>query len=157
MKKHHYQTKTIWTGNRGHGTKSYHAYDRHFDIKIKNKPTIHGSSDPAFSGDPACHNPEEQFVADLSSCHMLWYLHLCATQGIVVTSYVDTASGVMEENKDGSGQFVEVVLRPEIKIEKEQMIHQAIHLHKSAHEYCFIARSVNFPVRCEPEIKAVTE
>ena len=87
MKKHHYQTKIVWTGNRGEGTKNYRTYDRDYEIQIKNKPRILGSSDPAFLGDSNRHNPEEQLVAALSSCHLLWYLHLCATEGILVTDY----------------------------------------------------------------------
>jgi organic hydroperoxide reductase OsmC/OhrA len=153
MKKHHYKTKIIWTGNRGEGTKNYRAYDRSYEIQIENKPIIKGSSDPAFLGDPTCHNPEEQLVAALSSCHLLWYLHLCSTEGIVVIDYKDEASGIMEENKDGSGQFTEVTLRPEIRIEKEEKIELANSLHKKAHALCFIARSVNFPIHCQPNIK----
>ena len=154
MKKHHYKIKTTWTGNRGEGTKTYRAYDRSYEIRIKNKPTILGSSDPAFLGDPSRHNPEEQLVAALSSCHLLWYLHLCASEGIVVVDYTDEASGIMEENKEGSGQFSEVTLHPHITIEKKEMIEKAIDLHEKAHEYCFIARSVNFPIKLSPEIKA---
>lgn len=154
-KQHRYFTKTIWTGNRGEGTKTYRAYDRSYEIQIENKPTIKGSSDPAFLGDPTCHNPEEQLVAALSSCHLLWYLHLCTTEGIVVTDYKDDASGIMEENEDGSGQFTEVTLRPEVTIEKEEKIELANSLHKKAHALCFIARSVNFPTHCESTIRTV--
>ncbi len=152
-KQHQYLTRTIWTGNRGEGTKTYRAYDRSYEIQIENKPTIKGSSDPAFLGDPTCHNPEEQLVAALSSCHLLWYLHLCATEGIVVTDYKDEARGTMEENEEGSGQFTNVTLRPEVTIEKKEHIEKAYSLHKKAHDFCFIARSVNFPVGCEPIIK----
>lgn len=152
-KQHRYFTKTIWTGNRGEGTKTYRAYDRSYEIQIENKPTIKGSSDPAFLGDPTCHNPEEQLVAALSSCHLLWYLHLCSTEGIVVTNYQDDASGIMEENEDGGGQFTEVTLRPEVTIEKKEKIELANSLHKKAHTLCFIARSVNFPIHCEPKIE----
>jgi len=151
-KEHHYTTEIIWTGNRGEGTKTYRAYDRNYEIQIKNKPIIKGSSDPAFLGDPNRHNPEEQLVAALSSCHLLWYLHLCSTAGIVVTEYSDEASGIMGENKDGSGQFTEVTLRPQVVIEEKEMVDKAMALHKKAHEYCFIARSVNFPVNCEPAV-----
>jgi len=153
MKKHHYQTKIIWTGNRGEGTKTYRAYDRSFEIRIDNKPTILGSSDPSFLGDPGRHNPEEQLVAALSSCHLLWYLHLCVSEGIVVMDYTDEASGIMEENQEGSGQFSEVTLCPKITIEKKEMIEKAMNLHEKAHKHCFIARSVNFPVKLNPEIR----
>src|SRR5688572_6604565 len=102
MPLHHYQTKTIWTGNLGAGTKEYKAYERDHLIRIEGKPDIQGSSDPAFRGDKTKHTPEDLFVSTLSTCHMLWYLHLCAKHGIVVTAYVDNASGVMEEHDDGS-------------------------------------------------------
>jgi len=152
MKNHHYQTQLIWTGNRGTGTTSYRDYDRNYDILIKGKPVISGSSDPAFLGDPQRHNPEEQLVAALSSCHLLWYLHLCAKAGVVVTDYQDEASGTMIENEDGSGQFSEVTLRPQVTIREKEMIEKATELHDQAHQFCFIARSVNFPIHHEAHI-----
>jgi len=152
MKNHHYQTQLIWTGNRGTGTTSYRDYDRNYDILIKGKPVISGSSDPAFLGDPQRHNPEEQLVAALSSCHLLWYLHLCAKAGVVVTDYQDEASGTMIENEDGSGQFSEVTLRPQVTIREKEMTEKATELHDQAHQFCFIARSVNFPIHHEAHI-----
>jgi len=113
---------------------------------------IPGSSDPAFRGDRECYNPEELLVASLSSCHMLWYLHLCADDGIDVVAYEDTALGEMLENADGSGAFVEVVLRPRVRIAPGADAVRAAALHEEAHRRCFIANSVNFPVRHEPEI-----
>jgi len=152
MKKHTYQTNLIWTGNRGTGTTNYRDYDRDYDIHIMGKPVILGSSDPAFLGDPKRHNPEEQLVAALSSCHLLWYLHLCAEAGVVVIEYEDEASGVMIENENGSGQFSEVTLRPRVRVRKQMMVKQAEVLHEEAHGLCFIARSVNFPVYVEGDV-----
>lgn len=83
---------------------------------------------------------------------MLWYLHLCASNGVVVTKYRDDASGTMAEGKGGEGQFTEAVLRPHVTITKESDAEKARSLHEEAHRLCFIARSVNFPVRNEPEI-----
>ncbi len=65
--------------------------------------TISGSSDPAFLGDPEKYNPEELLLSSISSCHMLWYLHLCTSHNVVVTTYFDHAEGVMEELENGSG------------------------------------------------------
>jgi organic hydroperoxide reductase OsmC/OhrA len=90
-------------------------------------------------------------VASISSCHMLWYLHLCAVNGVIVTDYTDQASGSMEENKDGSGQFTEITLQPRVVVEHESMIEKANALHHDANTMCFIARSVNFPVHHKPE------
>jgi organic hydroperoxide reductase OsmC/OhrA len=154
-KEHHYSILTKWTGNLGNGTSGYRAYSRDHDTSASGKAsTIHGSSDPKFRGDPSRYNPEELLVASLSSCHMLWVLHLCADAGIVVTEYEDDASGEMAENKDGSGQFTSVVLRPRMKITDPQRIEDARALHGRAHEFCFIARSVNFPVSHEAVVVA---
>ena len=152
MKEHLYQLTLQWTGNNGQGTSNYTVYDRSYEIEVPGKPIILGSSDPAFRGDQTKYNPEELLIASLSSCHMLWYLHLCADAGIVVISYCDRAIGKMCETKDGSGRFTEVVLKPEITITAESNLEQAKQLDHKAHELCFIANSVNFPVLCQPSI-----
>jgi organic hydroperoxide reductase OsmC/OhrA len=150
-KQHHYQTRTVWTGNTGTGTSGYRAYERAHEISAAGKPVIAGSSDPNFRGDAARYNPEELLVASLSACHMLWYLHLCADNGIVVTAYEDRAQGTMVETTNGGGQFTEVVLHPVVTINAGDPA-LAARLHERAHELCFIANSVNFPVRCEATI-----
>jgi len=149
---HHYKAAITWTGNRGEGTSHYKNYDRSHSLNIHHKPEIQLSSDPAFMGDPAQYNPEELFLASLSSCHMLWYLHLCADNGIVVTAYTDLATGVMDE-RAGVGKFTEVMLHPHVTVERSSMITKAIELHDRAHEKCFIANSCNFPVKHHPVCK----
>ncbi|HSJ16327.1 MAG TPA: OsmC family protein [Longimicrobiales bacterium] len=150
---HQYAIHTTWTGNRGTGTSGYRAYDRAHEISAPGKPALAASSDPAFRGDPARYNPEELLVAALSSCHMLWYLHLCADAGIVVSAYQDDASGVLEMTPDGGGRFTEVLLRPRVTIERGDAARAAA-LHDDAHRLCFVASSVNFPVRHEPRIES---
>ena len=150
-KDHSYAITIEWTGNLGEGTKDYRAYSRNHEIKGAGK-SFQGSSDPAFRGDPSRFNPEELLVSTLSSCHMLWALHLCAEAGIVVTSYTDEASGTMRENPDGSGEFIEVTLRPRMTITDFTRIMDAMDIHDKAHQFCFIARSVKFPVHHEPVI-----
>lgn len=153
MEKTHFYTATItWKGNSGNGTRDYRAYSRDHDISIEGKPQIPGSSDPSFRGDKSKYSPEDLLVSSLSGCHMLWYLHLCASNGVGVTQYVDQAVGEMMENADGSGQFSRVTLRPQVTISEESMIEKAKALHADAHRLCFIARSVNFPVDHIPEI-----
>lgn len=147
---HRYETTLTWTGNDGPGTASYSAYRRDHVVVAGEAPPLPGSSDPTFRGDHARYNPEQLLVAALSSCHMLWYLHLCATAGIRVTSYEDTAEGVMVEAEDGSGRFTEVMLRPVVGLADELDRATAEGLHEDAHRMCFIANSVNFPVRCQP-------
>lgn len=152
MKHHHYNATITWTGNRGSGTSDYRAYERSHHIAIKGKAILEGSSDAAFRGDPTKHTPEDMLVTSLSTCHMLWYLHLCAVNGVVVTDYVDHATGVMEENSDGSGQFIGVTLNPIVTVQSEEMSERARALHHDATRKCFIARSVNFDVQHKPQI-----
>ena len=146
---HTYTTTTTWTGNTGTGTSHHTAYERAHEIAIEGKPVIAGSSDPAFRGDPARHNPEDLLVASLSACHMLWYLALAAKAKVIVTGYVDTAEGTMEETSDGGGHFTSVVLRPVITLAPESDRAAADALHHRAHELCFVSQSVNFPVTIE--------
>ena len=143
---HQYTTSIRWTGNTGQGTSSYRTYGRAHEIHVQGKPPIPGSSDPAFRGDPARYNPEEMLVAALSSCHMLWYLHLCAEAGVIVTAYEDHAEGTMEESGAGGGRFINVTLRPRVSVTQASAVDRAHALHDRAHQLCFIANSVNFPV-----------
>jgi organic hydroperoxide reductase OsmC/OhrA len=154
-KEHRYAVAVEWTGNTGAGTAGYRAYERAHAISAPGapKPVIPGSSDPAFRGDRARWNPEELLVAAISACHKLWYLHLCATAGVVVTDYVDSAEGWMVE-EDGVGRFRRVVLRPVVTLASGSDADRASALHDEAHRLCYIANSVNFPVEHEPEIQS---
>lgn len=151
---HTFEVTVTWTGNRGTGTSGYRDYDRAHSIDTEGRPTIEATSDPAFRGDPAKWNPEQLLVGALSDCHMLWYLHLCATNGVVVESYVDEATGTMAMESNGAGQFTEVTLRPKVRIADAGMLDKARELHAEAHRMCFIARSVNFPVKHESLVSA---
>jgi organic hydroperoxide reductase OsmC/OhrA len=148
-KEHHYPVTVTWTGNTGAGTASYTSYLKDQEIVVDGKPVIPGSADPAFRGDASRYNAEDLLVVSLSQCHLLWYLSTSAKRGVVVTGYVDHAEGTMEMNRDGSGQFTQVVLRPEITLAPGSDVEKADSLHHIAHEMCFIARSVNFPVVTE--------
>lgn len=152
-KQHHYAVTVTWTGNRGTGTSEYRAYDRHHTISANGKADLDASSDPAFMGDKTKYNPEDLLVASLSSCHMLWYLHLCADAGIIVTEYADHATGVMLQTAAG-GHFTEVTLHPVVTITDAAMADKANELHEVAHKHCFIANSCNFPVYHKPVCKA---
>ncbi len=151
-KEHTYSATVTWTGNRGEGTAGVRAYGRHYDVACDGKPAIRGSAAPEYMGDAGRHNPEDMLLAALSACHMLWYLHLCAVGKVVVTAYEDTAEGTMRANPDGSGEFTSVTLRPRIAIAPGSDPETAERLHEKANAMCFVARSVNFPVRHEAEI-----
>jgi organic hydroperoxide reductase OsmC/OhrA len=149
-KQHHYSLTITWTGNNGTGTSAYRDYDRSHTVSKENKAAIACSSDPAFRGDDTKYNPEELLLAALSSCHMLFYLHLCADAGIIVTAYSDHATGIMEETSGGSGQYTSATLYPQVTVTDISMVNKANELHHKAHELCFIANSCNFPVYNQP-------
>ena len=154
-KEHLYALSITWTGNKGTGTSGYNSYDRSHLISADNKPGILASSDPAFRGDKNKYNPEELLVASLSSCHMLWFLHLCAANGVIVTDYIDNPTGVMTETENGGGKFKEVTLNPVVTVKDGNSLNQLNDLHQKANQLCFIANSVNFPVNHHPTGKVI--
>jgi organic hydroperoxide reductase OsmC/OhrA len=147
---HKYTLTTVWNGNTGEGTKNIRAYDRSHTVTIEGKPALQLTTDNPYVGDPSKLNPEDLLVSAISSCHMLSYLYVCALEGIVITAYTDNATGMMIEKENGGGSFKEVTLNPICTVADEGMIEKAIELHHKAHEICFIANSVNFPVNCHP-------
>ncbi len=151
---HRYRTALEWTGNRGVGTRRYDAYARDHVVRVAGKPELLGSSDPTYRGDASRWNPEELLVASLAGCHMLWYLHLAAVHGVEVVAYTDAAEGTLVLSADGGGRFSEVVLHPRVTIAAGSPA-TAHALHDDAHRRCFIAASVNFPVRHDAEIRSV--
>jgi len=149
---HHYELTTEWTGNTGTGTSSYRAYERSVTISVRGKADIAASSDTAFNADRSKHNPEELLLAAISSCHLLWYLHLCAEAGVAVVRYTDLATGTMAEEPDGGGRFTAVILKPQVVVSGETMMAKAKDLHEKANKLCYIANSCNFPILHEPVI-----
>jgi organic hydroperoxide reductase OsmC/OhrA len=147
--KHTYRLGLTWQGDRGTGTSGYRDYGREVLVSADGKPDLLGSADPTFRGDAARWNPEEMLLAALAQCHLLSYLHSAVRHGIVVTGYRDHPVGVMEQAGQG-GRFTEVTLRPEVTLADPGQIEVAQRIHAEAGENCFIAASVNFPVRHEP-------
>lgn len=153
---HHYSIDLAWTGNAATAG-GFRRHDRSYVIASAGKPTIPGSSDPVFRGSSERWNPEDLLVASLSACHHLWYMGLCAQAGIDVVAYEDHADGEMVENHaDGAGQFVRVTLRPRVVVRRASDREKALSLHHTAHQNCFIARSVNFPVEHDPVVETGT-
>jgi organic hydroperoxide reductase OsmC/OhrA len=147
---HRYSLAVQWTGNLGEGTSSYRGYSRDHDVLIPGLPALPGSADPAFHGDRSRYNPEQLLLAALAQCHMLSFLHVAVRHGVVVTGYRDEATGIMRLNRDGSGQFESVTLHPQVTLADPAHASLAEQLHHEANQVCFIARSVNFPVRHDP-------
>jgi organic hydroperoxide reductase OsmC/OhrA len=152
-KPHRYATTLTWTGNTGEGTANYRAYERAYVIAADGKPALLGSSDPGFRGDPGRWNPEELLLASISSCHQLWYLHLCAVNGVVVTAYSDAATATMVEDETGGGRFESAVLRPHVTIAAGSDPAKAMALHHDANAKCFVANSLNFAVEHEASVE----
>lgn len=153
-KEHWYKATVNWTGNLGTGTSQYAAYSRAHEISGEGvgKQKILASAAPIYRGEAARYNPEELLVAAISGCHMLWYLHLCADAGVIVTDYSDEAVGKLIETKDGNGRFAEITIYPRVTIKSESDPGLAETLHQEAHRFCFIANSMNFPVMFKPQI-----
>lgn len=149
MVNHAYEAIVTWTGNRGTGTSGYRDYDRTNEVTADGPPPLPGSSDPAFRGAKDRWNPEQLLLAALAQCHLLAYLHLCADNGVVVVAYTDRARGTLR-TRGGGGAFAEAVLAPRVTVATADMVERAQALHDDAHRACFIAASVNFPVRHEP-------
>lgn len=146
---HHYSVGLRWTGNRGTGTSDYRAYGRDHLIEVEGKHPIEGSADRTFHGDADRWNPEELLLTALSQCHMLSYLHVAVSLGVVVTGYSDAAVGTMRQANDGGGHFESVTLRPLVTVAEPGMVERAVAAHRTASEKCFIAASVNFDVVVE--------
>jgi len=152
-KENQFTSNIVWTGNTGEGTKSYRAYRRTWNVEIPGKPVISCSNDPELGGDPTLMNPEDMLLSALSACHMLWFLHLASTAGIVVTGYRDQPLGIGESSPNGAGRFVRATLKPKIAVAAGTDLERADAIHHEIHKYCFIARSVSFPVTVSAEFE----
>ena len=150
---HRYELAVSWEGNRGSGTTGYREYGRQVLLRAHGKPDLLGSADTPFRGDADRWNPEELLVAALAQCHLLSYLHLAVTHGVVVTAYADEPLGTMDQVGIG-GRFSRVLLRPRVRIADPAQVDLATRIHADAHDACFIASSVNFPVEHEPVVTA---
>jgi organic hydroperoxide reductase OsmC/OhrA len=151
---HPYSAQILWQRN-GQDFLG-NRYSRRHLIRFDGGAELAGSSSPHVvpvpQSDPAGVDPEEAFVASLSSCHMLWFLSLASRQGFCVESYIDNAQGVMARNAAGKFAMTQVTLRPQATFSgaKRPTREQLDALHHQAHEECFIANSVTTQVRCEP-------
>jgi organic hydroperoxide reductase OsmC/OhrA len=153
MTAHSYQIEVTWTGNTGTGTSSRRAYSRNHEVAAAGPAPLLASSDPAFRGDPTRWNPEQLYLASIAQCHMLWYLDLAARAGVIVTAYEDRPTGVVIEEAGGAGQFDGVTLHPTVTITATSDPAAAEELHDQVGDYCFIARSINTPIRHEVTVR----
>ena len=152
-REHAFSARVVWTGGHRLPELSYESYSRDFVVRAEGKPQISGSGPRVFLGDDSRWSPEDLMVVTLSSCHMLTYLALASRAGIKVLSYEDDASATLAM-KDGKMRFIDALLRPRVRVESAAQVDAAQELHHKAHDGCFVASSVNFPVRCEAEVSA---
>ena len=148
---HEYTASLVWTGARSGPTSSYAGYSREYEFRSAGKPTIRGSADAHFRGDASLYNPEDLLVVALSTCHLLSYLADCSRAGVHVVSYEDDARGTMAM-KDGKMRFIDVLLKPRVTVARGTDLDKARALHEQAHAGCYVASSVNFPVRHEATV-----
>lgn len=131
---------------------TYDSYNRAHEICFKDgRVRVAASAAPAFKGDAERVDPEEAFVASLSSCHMLSLLAICARKRIVVDSYEDDAEGHLEKGEGGKFWVARVTLRPRVRFATEVSAAVLDDLHHRAHEECFIANSVKTTVTVEAQ------
>ncbi len=147
---HAYALDLSWTGK----TEDPRTYDRSYILSGNGKTEIAGSADPASRGDTTKWNPEEMLLASLASCHMLWYLYLCAAAKIVVIEYKDHPTGILNIDPNGKSAFAEAALNPQIVITDPSRIADAIALQQQAHDKCYIINSVNFAVKENVQVTA---
>ncbi len=149
---HHYAVDIDWQGNLGTGTSGYRDYSRKVEVRSIAAAPIAGSADKPFRGDPDRWNPEQLLLAALAQCHLLSYLYAASSAGVVVTDYRDSAVGTLREDGASGGAMTDVLLRPVVTVASADMVEAATAAHVEANRLCFIANSVNFPVRHEPTI-----
>ncbi|MBI3481314.1 MAG: OsmC family protein [Nitrosomonadales bacterium] len=149
-----YTAEVLWL--RGEQGFLDNRYSRKHTFRFDGGAEVHGSSSPHIvplpMSDASAVDPEEAFVAALSSCHMLWFLSLAAGQKFCVDRYFDAAIGVLDKNAEGKISMTVVTLRPEVIFSGDHLPtrEQINRMHHEAHELCYIANSVNTEVRCEP-------
>jgi organic hydroperoxide reductase OsmC/OhrA len=149
-----YTAEIIWL--RGHQDFLTNRYSRRHILRFDAGIDVPGSSSlhvvPLPYSDAAAVDPEETFVASLSSCHMLWFLSIAARRKFVVDSYKDVAVGVMAKNSEGKLAMTVGTLRPHVQFSGEQLPSRSEleQMHHQAHEECYIANSVKTELRCEP-------
>jgi len=155
-REHGFAVDVTWTGARETGTTGYRAYGRDHRVHAAGKVhEISGSAARPFHGDAESWNPEEMVIAALAQCHLLSYLHVATSEGLVIVAYQDAATGTLQTEGQG-GRLSEATLRPIVTLaahHDEADAHRAAQLHARASELCFIANSVSFPVRHEPSIR----
>ena len=155
MGTHTFSLAVSWDGEQSHGLDFRDRKRRRHTVSHPDKPDIEGTAAYAFHGEKTRWNPEEMLVAALSQCHMLTFFYLAHQAGLEVLDYSDIPEGTLITHPDGSGEMTEVSLRPTVTV-RAGFDGSVEDLHHRAHQMCFIARSVNFPVTHEATTLTIT-
>jgi organic hydroperoxide reductase OsmC/OhrA len=145
-----FQANVVWPSDSAQKTPPDASYSRSSWLSAPGKGEVPGSSGLAFGGDPHGYNPEELLILSLAECHMLTFLGLAARRKLGVKRYGDKATGTLTKNAAGRTQMAEVILHPHVVFANGTDLEEVQGLHTKAHELCFMANSMNFPVRVEP-------
>ncbi|HZF99711.1 MAG TPA: OsmC family protein [Chitinophagales bacterium] len=155
MPEHRYNALVEWTNADPNTPMTARSYSRNHTVTISDKPALTMSADPSFRGDNTLYNPEEMLLAATASCHMLSYLFRCAQNNITIVSYTDKAVGTMQVDGNG-GRFTGIALFPVVTIKESDLVDKATELHRQANKDCFIANSLNFEIKHNAVVKAVS-
>jgi organic hydroperoxide reductase OsmC/OhrA len=149
---HSFEATLAWPASAGQSRPPSPAFSRNSVLGAAGKPEVPGSSPVIYGGDATRYNPEELLLMALAQCHMLTYLAIAAKKGIAVLAYEDRASGTLglgEHGTSGKMSMQEVLLHPRVTVAEGTDLASAQAIHEKAHANCFIANSVNFPVKIE--------
>ena len=143
---HHFHSTLSWTGA-GIAPFDYEAYSRALTVRFAGRPDLDLSAAEAFRGDPTRHNPEDLLLAAVSACHALTFLAIAARARLTVVDYQDRGFAVMSPAADGKLSITEITLEPRVTFAADVALERTEKFHEKAHDNCFIARSVNFPIK----------
>ena len=149
---HTFETFLTWPADAAQKLPPDPAFSRDGVLAATGKPDIPGSSPAVFGGDATRYSPEELMMLSLSECHMLTYLAIAAKKRLGILKYQDRVTGSLGVGPSGKTQMIEVLLRPRVTVTKGTNLEDVRVMHEKAHANCFIANSVNFTVRNEPEV-----
>lgn len=140
----------VWTGAAAGAVENYDTYSRDFESYFEKKPTLRLSTGLAYHGDAQRYDPEDLLLTSLALCYAQTFLAICAKSGVRVMSYEDRPTIRLEE-VDRIPRFTHATLRPRVRVAEGVDPERVRRLHDSAARHCFVARSVSFPIACEPE------
>jgi organic hydroperoxide reductase OsmC/OhrA len=150
---HRFEASIHWPADAAQKLPPDPAFSRNAVLASPGHPAVPGSSPTVFGGEASRYNPEELVTLALAHCHMLTYLSLASKKRVAVLAYDDNATSVLgKDPTSGKMKLLSARLKPKVTVARGTNLDEARAMHGKAHEYCFVAGSVNFPVEVVPEI-----